>query len=465
MKNFTLFLAGALALLFLMPNAGLQAQAAEKNGEVVIIQEVKHEDGSVSTVKKRIQKGEDIQTIVKQFNAEGGKDVKVHILSDGEKTDVTSNEEEETVFYFRRAKEHSQEMEELAEEMKELEKELESMHIVIHGDEFNFENFEWDQEEPRSERLRSERATKAFLGVYPDNTEDGVGVRLDGIVSNSGAAAAGLQQGDIITSIGGHATNGTYGLRGALSKLEPGETVPVAYRRDGQALQAQVTLGAKEYTRHVLNEKRDPCNVFIGVYVGGRAHTGSGVQITGIIGNTPAADDGVEAGDIILAMDDVPVNNNSELLTERNKHKPGEAFKLTIQRGDQQITVNSRFKTCETTGMEEPVVEEVLAEEPVEEAQPAVQFPETTLELKDYKAYPNPSFGEVTVQFQAEAVPTEIQLSDSSGRVFFQRKIRNFDGYFNEELSLREATPGTITLSIRQGDKLITRQLVLLNRA
>ena len=73
--------------------------------------------------------------------------------------------------------------------------------------------------------------------------------------------------------------------------------------------------------------------------------------------------------------------------------------------------------------------------------------------------------GEVTLQFQSEAVPTEIQLADSSGRVFLKRQLKDFDGYFNEQLSLREATPGTITLTIRQGDKLATRQLVLLNRA
>ena len=464
MKNFTLFLASALALLFVMPATSLHAQEARK-GEVVIVQEVQHEDGSVTTVKKRIQKGDNIESIVEQFNAGEGKDVKVHILSDGQEIDVRGNNEEETVFYFRRAREHAEEMDALAEEMEQLGKEMESMRIVVHGDDFDFENIEWHSDEPRHERLRSEEATKAFLGIYPDNTPSGVGVVLDGVVSGSGAAAAGLQQGDIVTSIGGHATNGTYGLRGVLAKLEPGETVPVAYIRDGQTKQAQVTLGGKQYTRHYLNDDRDPCKVFIGVYVGGQAHLGKGVQITGIIGNTPAEADGVEAGDIILAMDDVPVNNNSELLAERDKHEPGQVFKLTLLRGDQELTVNSRFKTCETTAEEPLVQEEVVAEEPVEEAQPAIQLPETTLELNGYKAYPNPSFGEVTVQFQADAVPTEVQLSDSSGRVFFQRQLKNFDGYFNEELSLREATPGAITLTIRQGDKLITKQLVLLNRA
>ncbi|MCO6480476.1 MAG: PDZ domain-containing protein [Phaeodactylibacter sp.] len=461
MKKFTLFLASALAVLFLMPNTGLQAQAAEE-GEVVIVQEITNEDGSVTTVKKRIRKGEDVQSIVEHFKGSGGTDVKVHVLSGSDEINTNDNENEETIFYFRRAKEQAEEMEALAEEMEELQKEMESLRIVIHGDEFNFENFEWNSDEPRQERLRSEKATKAFLGVYPGNTDSGVGVALTGIVSGSGAEAAGLQRGDVVTSIGGHPTNGAYGLRGALAKLQPGQTVPVEYTRNGQALQTQVTLGEKEYTRYVLNDERDPCKVFIGVYVGGKAHIGKGVQVTNVIGNTPAEADGLQPGDIILAMDGVPVNDNSELLTERNKHEPGQEFQLTILRGDQELTVNSRFKTCETTGMEESPEEEVIAEEPAEEGP---QIPEFALELNDYKAYPNPSFGEVTLRFQAEPVPTEILLSDASGRVFLQRQLKNFDGYFNEELSLREATPGTITLTIRQGDKLVTKQLVLLNRA
>ena len=457
MKTFTLFLASALALLFLTPDSALQAQATEA-GEVVIIQEIRHDDGSVSTIKKRIQQGDNIEDIVRDFNASGSKDVKVHILSGDQDAEVSSGDQEETVFFFRRAKEHAEEADAMAEEMSELE----NMRIVIRGDDFSFDNIEWKSDEARQDRLRSEKATKAFLGVYPGHTENGVGVRLDGIVSGSGAEAAGLQQGDIITTIAGQPTNGTYGLRGVLSKLQPGQTVAVAYTRGGQSMQAQVTLGSKEYTRHVLNDERDPCKVFIGVYVGGKAHIGKGVQITGVIGNTPAEADGLLAGDIILSMDGVPVNDNAELLTERNKHEPGEAFTVVILRGDQELTVNSRFKTCETTGMEEPLPEEVIAEEPVEEA---VQLPDPTLELNEYNAYPNPSFGEVTLQFQAEPVPTEIQLSDSSGRVFLRRQLKNFDGYFNEELSLREATPGTITLTIRQGSKAISKQLILLNRA
>ena len=43
MKRFTLFLASAVALLLMTPQAGLQAQA-EGKGEVVIVQEIKHED-------------------------------------------------------------------------------------------------------------------------------------------------------------------------------------------------------------------------------------------------------------------------------------------------------------------------------------------------------------------------------------------------------------------------------------
>ncbi len=465
MKNFTLSFLGALALLFFVATAHAQSTGSE-SGEIVIIQKVEHEDGTFTTVKKRLQKGEDIGAIAEKFKNIDGKNVEIHVLSDGRKIELRGDKEEgETVFFFREAKAQGQEMDELSEEKEAVEKELEQMHIIIHDKDIenydfsgHFNNMQWTQDESRVSRTRREEATKAFLGVYPGNSDDGLGVKLTGIVSGKGAEAAGMQQGDVLVSLAGMPTNGVYGLRGTLSRLQPGETVQAEILRDGQAMQLPVALGEKTYMRTVLNEDRDPCEVFIGVYVGGKAHIGKGVQVTGIIGNTPAEESRMEAGDIILSLDGVPVNDNAELLTERNRHEPGQEFRLTIQRGKEELTVDARFKSCE----EEPVQEEVISEEATE---PEIQMPDNTLQLERYNAFPNPSFGEVTLQFEAEAIPTEIMLSDASGRVIYRENLRNFDGYFNKELSLREAMPGNITLTIRQDDKLITKQLVLLNRA
>jgi membrane-associated protease RseP (regulator of RpoE activity) len=213
--------------------------------------------------------------------------------------------------------------------------------------------------------------------------------------------------------------------------------------------------------------------VFIGVYTTDfSAQQGEGVRVTSIIGNTPAEMYGVQAGDIILSLDGVDVTTGNQLRSERDKHEPGEAFTLLVNRSGDYIDINAQFKTCA-----EPTIEEV-ADEPVtpaeqpalapveEKPEPLVQPREVpALELEQWQAFPNPSLGDITIEFKAEAVPTNIRVLDASGKVIYQEQLNNFDGLYKKELNLRKATPGTLLLSIQQGEKVVTKQLVLMNRA
>jgi hypothetical protein len=460
MKRDSHRLSGLLVLLFAFLAFQVQAQ---ENSEAIIIQKITHDDGSVTTVKKRVPKGEDVQTYAEEFDdAEG--ELEIHILSEEE--DWNAEMEGETIFLFRQAK---KEMDAAQEVLDEVKKEMESLRIIMHegGEDYNFDfNFDdafWTghSEGRHVPRTRKEKAIKPFVGIYPGNTDNGTGVRVTGVVSGAAAQAAGIQQGDIINSLNGLPTNGSAGLRTTLLKLQPGQRVTAEVVRDGQVLQIPLTLGEKAYYRSVWNEDRDPCEVFIGVYVGGRASIGEGVEVTGIIGNTPASTYGVEGGDIILAMDGISVNNNDELLVERDKHDAGDEFVLTILRNGAQQTINARFKTCEEIEEEEIALPETNQPELLE----PLELPDNALELGSYSAFPNPTFGRVRVQFTGQAVPTQVQISDASGRVVYEDRINNFDGRFDQEIDLGDATPGTLILTIRQDDKLVSKQIVLLNRA
>lgn len=63
---------------------------------------------------------------------------------------------------------------------------------------------------------------------------------------DSEAAAAGLQIGDRVVSIGGRPTEDAVALRAALEQHEPGEVVPVEVEREGQALSLTLKLTAGE---------------------------------------------------------------------------------------------------------------------------------------------------------------------------------------------------------------------------
>jgi Do/DeqQ family serine protease len=67
---------------------------------------------------------------------------------------------------------------------------------------------------------------------------------------------------------------------------------------------------------------------------------GSGVIITGVLQNGPAAQAGVRPGDVITAVAGRPVKNVSELLGAVAALKPGEPAKLAIERRDQRTELS-----------------------------------------------------------------------------------------------------------------------------
>lgn len=57
-----------------------------------------------------------------------------------------------------------------------------------------------------------------------------------------------------------------------------------------------------------------------------------GVLVTRVVDGSPAGEAGIVAGDIILALDDVPIKRIEKLLSEIHKRKVGEKINLTIYR-------------------------------------------------------------------------------------------------------------------------------------
>jgi membrane-associated protease RseP (regulator of RpoE activity) len=100
---------------------------------------------------------------------------------------------------------------------------------------------------PRPTRDRPERSVGAapvFLGVGGDINESD-GLRLAQVVEGSGAAKAGLKQGDVLVRLGGRPLNSFDDLLTALRDRQPGDEVRVFYLRDGLEHDTTATLGAR----------------------------------------------------------------------------------------------------------------------------------------------------------------------------------------------------------------------------
>jgi membrane-associated protease RseP (regulator of RpoE activity) len=84
-------------------------------------------------------------------------------------------------------------------------------------------------------------ATAADQSQYGLTTTNGA--LIVNVESGGGAAAAGLQAGDLITSINNTTVNNVADLRTALANSKPGDTVTVTYQRKGATQTASVKLG------------------------------------------------------------------------------------------------------------------------------------------------------------------------------------------------------------------------------
>lgn len=85
-------------------------------------------------------------------------------------------------------------------------------------------------------------AFKVTLGIMPDYTFEGKGVRIDGVTDGKPAANAGLQKGDIIIELGENPILSMQDYMKALGKFEKGKKTTVKILRGEKTFEKEVTF-------------------------------------------------------------------------------------------------------------------------------------------------------------------------------------------------------------------------------
>jgi S1-C subfamily serine protease len=83
---------------------------------------------------------------------------------------------------------------------------------------------------------------KVTMGVMPDYTFEGRGMRIDGVTDNKPASKAGVQKGDIVKKLGGEEIKDVQSYMKALSKFAKGDTTTVEVEREGVMKQLKLTF-------------------------------------------------------------------------------------------------------------------------------------------------------------------------------------------------------------------------------
>lgn len=88
-------------------------------------------------------------------------------------------------------------------------------------------------------------ARQVSLGTVPEYAYPGPGVRLSDVVAESPAARAGLQSGDILTTLNGRPITDLSGLSQILRDLQVGESITLVYQRGGRDHAVQLETAAR----------------------------------------------------------------------------------------------------------------------------------------------------------------------------------------------------------------------------
>jgi aminopeptidase YwaD len=83
---------------------------------------------------------------------------------------------------------------------------------------------------------------KVRLGILPDYSFEGPGLRVDGVDEGQPAAKAGIQKGDIILSLGDFNVSDIYVYMKALASFHKGDTTSAKVKRNDHELQLKVTF-------------------------------------------------------------------------------------------------------------------------------------------------------------------------------------------------------------------------------
>jgi serine protease Do len=170
------------------------------------------------------------------------------------------------------------------------------------------------------------------------------GALVSEVVTGSPAEKAGIQQGDVIMEFDGKAVADSQELPRMVASTPVGKSVNVKLWRNGKALDQQVKVSEMEENIEV--SKTASHNKTLGIAVQNltpemarrlRLKSETGVVVTRVESGSPAADAGIQTGDIIREVNRTPVKSVEDLVQKLDQAKDQNNILLLVQRGQNNM--------------------------------------------------------------------------------------------------------------------------------
>ncbi len=171
-----------------------------------------------------------------------------------------------------------------------------------------------------------------YLGVTIVENEAGAEVLQ--VAPDSPADAAGLQAGDIITAVDAADVTAS-ALADTIQSRAVGDTLVLGVLRGDETLSVEVTLAERPAETAVLPATG-------GAYLGVTLEQGAdGVTVAAVAADSPADAAGLQAGDIISAVNDSAVERVADVVNAVRAAQPGDTLALTVERGGETLPLEA----------------------------------------------------------------------------------------------------------------------------
>jgi len=164
------------------------------------------------------------------------------------------------------------------------------------------------------------------------------------VFSNSPAEKAGIERGDVILEFDGKEVADSKDLPRIVSSTPVGKSITIKLSRNGKVLDRQVKVGEMEEKAEVA--KAPSSNKSLGITVqnltpdiakGLGLKKDTGVVVTRVEPGSPAANAGIQTGDVIQEVNRKPVKDVDDFVQKVEKAKDQDNVLLLLQRGQNSL--------------------------------------------------------------------------------------------------------------------------------
>ena len=152
-------------------------------------------------------------------------------------------------------------------------------------------------------------------------------IALDGLIQTDAAISSGNSGGPLVNAAGQ-----VVGINTAVARSD----AETAASNVGFAISVRRGAPGARAAAHRATARQEG---FLGVNVAARSDGGQGAIVTAVEGGLPAADAGIQVGDVIVQVDESTITGDAALVAAVRDHSPGDEVSFVLLRDGERVSL------------------------------------------------------------------------------------------------------------------------------